>query len=37
MVKSVNKTKKTVDAEATLAGERVEEGVRWKMITVIDP
>jgi hypothetical protein len=37
MVKSVNKTTKTVDAEATLEGERIEEGVPWKMITFIDP
>jgi hypothetical protein len=27
MVKSVNKTKKTVDAEAALESERIEEGV----------
>lgn len=36
MVKSVNKTKRTVDAEAALEDERIEEGVPWKMITFID-
>jgi hypothetical protein len=37
MVKSVDKMKKTVDAEAALEGERIEEGVSWKMIIFIDP
>jgi hypothetical protein len=37
MVKSVNKTKKTVDADASLEGGRIEEGVPWKMIIFIDP
>ena len=37
MVKSVDKTKKTVDAEAALEGERIEEDVPWKMIIFIDP
>jgi hypothetical protein len=37
MVRSVNKTKKTVDAEAALESERIEERVLWKMITFIDP
>jgi hypothetical protein len=37
MVKSVDKTKKTVDAEAALEGERIEQGVPWKMIIFIDP
>ena len=37
MVRSANKTKKTVDADATLVGERIEESIPWKMITFIDP
>ena len=37
IVKSVNTTKETVDAEAVLESERIEEGVPWKMITFIDP
>jgi hypothetical protein len=37
MVKSVNETKKTVDAEAALENEPIEEGVPWKIITFIDP
>jgi hypothetical protein len=37
MVRSVNKTKKTVDAKAALESERIEERVPWKMITFIDP
>jgi hypothetical protein len=37
MVRGVNKTKKTADAEPTLEGERIEEGIPWKMITFIGP
>lgn len=37
LVKSVNETKQTVDAEAALENEPIEEGVPWKIITFIDP
>jgi hypothetical protein len=37
MVRSLDKTKKTIDAEAALESERIEQRVPWKMITFIDP
>ena len=37
MVKSVNETKQTVDAEAASENEPIEEGVPWKILTFIDP
>ena len=36
-VKSVNESKKTVDAEPILEDKPMEEGIPWKIITFIDP
>jgi len=37
IVKSVNKTKKTVDAKMATEPKRIEEGISWEKITLIDP
>jgi hypothetical protein len=35
-LKIVDKTKKTVDADAAVEGKWMEEGLPWKMIIFID-
>jgi hypothetical protein len=37
MVKNVNESNKTVDAEAVSEDKPMEEGIPWKIITFIDP
>jgi hypothetical protein len=37
VVKSVNESKKTVNAKAAIDAERIEEDVPWQMLTIIDP
>jgi hypothetical protein len=37
IVKSVNESKQTVDAEMAMEAERIEKDIPWKMLTIIDP
>jgi hypothetical protein len=37
IVKSVNESKQTVDAEMAMESERIEKDIPWKMLTIIDP
>jgi hypothetical protein len=37
IVKSVNESKQTVDAEMVIGAKRIKEDVPWKMLTIIDP
>ena len=37
IVKSVNESKKTVDAAMAMEPERIEEDIPWQMLTMIDP
>jgi hypothetical protein len=36
IVKSVNESKQTVDAEISMEAARIEEDIPWKMLTIID-
>jgi hypothetical protein len=36
IVKSVDTSTKTVDAKISVQAERIEEGIPWTMLTIID-
>ena len=37
IVKRVNESKQTVDAEIAMEAARIEEDIPWKILTIIDP
>jgi hypothetical protein len=37
IVKRVNESNETVDAIAAMEDERIEEGISWETLTIIDP
>jgi hypothetical protein len=37
VIKSVNDSQKTVDAQMAMEPDRIEKGISWEKITIIDP
>jgi hypothetical protein len=37
VIKSVNESKETVDAQMSMEPDRIEKGISWEKITIIDP